>query len=199
MARKTHNEEWWQSGAKPGVRRCLAQLRTGTQCRTEAIEGSTVCEKHGGLAPQVQKRAKERVAIVADAITQQMYAWFHDETIPIHLRLKIGQDFLDRGGIDKSMTLQIGVDPVEQLLKDLLGSEDGLEAERIESEVTYELEAMDGDYIDADVIDTDYDADEPLPAPDQSKVEMERLIAEANNEPLPRPFADDFKAGRFEP
>jgi hypothetical protein len=199
VARKTHREEWWESGAKPGVRRCLAQLRTGTQCRTEAIQGSTVCGKHGGLAPQVQKRAKERVAIVADAITQQMYAWFHDETIPIHLRLKIGQDFLDRGGIDKSMTLQIGVDPVEQLLRDLLGSDDGLEPERIEPEATFELEDRDGDYIDADVIDTEYNAGEPMPEPDQSLVEMERLAADANNTPLPRPFADDFKAGRFAP
>lgn len=44
-------------------RRCKAKCNaTGERCRGWAISGGTVCNKHGGSAPQVRAKAKERVA-----------------------------------------------------------------------------------------------------------------------------------------
>lgn len=38
--------------------RCAARAKsTGTQCKRQAIEGGTVCYRHGGAAPQVRARA----------------------------------------------------------------------------------------------------------------------------------------------
>lgn len=47
-------------------RRCVAKTKgTGEQCRRFAIAGATVCRAHGGGAPQVRERARERVARTA--------------------------------------------------------------------------------------------------------------------------------------
>lgn len=46
--------------------RCRAHSsRTGEPCRRQAIRGATVCRTHGGAAPQVQAKAKERLAALA--------------------------------------------------------------------------------------------------------------------------------------
>ena len=48
-------------GYKAQRRRCIAQSKsTGKPCRAYAVVGHTVCWKHGGAAPQVQAKAKER-------------------------------------------------------------------------------------------------------------------------------------------
>ena len=42
--------------------RCKAHSKqTGQQCKRTPIPGGTVCRYHGGLAPQVQAAAKERL------------------------------------------------------------------------------------------------------------------------------------------
>lgn len=42
--------------------RCAGTAKTtGNQCRRGAIHGGTVCKKHGGAAPQVIKKAVERL------------------------------------------------------------------------------------------------------------------------------------------
>jgi len=57
----------------PEGRRCRAHSKaTGQQCKLPAILGGTVCAKHGGSAPQVKRRAAERV--VERTITEQWAA-----------------------------------------------------------------------------------------------------------------------------
>lgn len=44
--------------------KCKAhKKKTGLPCKKEAILGGTVCRFHGGAAPQVQSKAKERLAL----------------------------------------------------------------------------------------------------------------------------------------
>ena len=43
-------------------RRCTARNRAGAQCGRAAITGGNVCSLHGGKAPQVQAKARERLA-----------------------------------------------------------------------------------------------------------------------------------------
>jgi hypothetical protein len=43
--------------------KCKARRTNGEECRQFAIRGGEVCATHGGRAPQVRKRAAERVAL----------------------------------------------------------------------------------------------------------------------------------------
>ena len=46
---------------------CTARSKTsGSRCRRPAIRGGTVCRFHGGAAPQVIKKAQERLAELVD-------------------------------------------------------------------------------------------------------------------------------------
>jgi hypothetical protein len=46
--------------------RCTARRRDGEQCRSNAIAGGNVCRMHGGGAPQVKRKAAERIKEVRD-------------------------------------------------------------------------------------------------------------------------------------
>lgn len=72
--------------------RCTATARsTGKQCGRKAMAGATVCDMHGGKAPQVRRAAETRAARVdAEAQAQRMVA---------------------RAGVD--------ADPIEHLLESL--------------------------------------------------------------------------------
>lgn len=51
----------------PDARKCKARSsRTGKPCQHWAIHGGTVCQTHGGRAPQVQRKAAERLADLID-------------------------------------------------------------------------------------------------------------------------------------
>lgn len=48
---------------EPTYRRCSAKsTRTGQPCKLPPIKGGTVCATHGGAAPQVKRKAEERIA-----------------------------------------------------------------------------------------------------------------------------------------
>lgn len=49
----------------PNPNRCTAHARTGKQCGNRAVPGATVCKFHGGAAPQVQRKARMRLAELA--------------------------------------------------------------------------------------------------------------------------------------
>src|SRR5262245_5357551 len=50
--------------------RCVATSRsTGERCKMAPMRGTTVCRKHGGKAPQVQRKAQQRIAL-AEALTR---------------------------------------------------------------------------------------------------------------------------------
>jgi len=45
---------------------CTAHRKSGAQCRATAIKGGTVCVVHGGAAPQVIRKAAERLKEARD-------------------------------------------------------------------------------------------------------------------------------------
>jgi hypothetical protein len=47
-------------------RRCKAHSRSGKQCGNAPIMGGMVCRMHGGSAPQVKRKAAERLADLID-------------------------------------------------------------------------------------------------------------------------------------
>lgn len=52
--------------AQPPPRRCVYTKRNGERCKKSPILGGTVCHKHGGNAPQVRRKAAERMLALVD-------------------------------------------------------------------------------------------------------------------------------------
>lgn len=48
--------------ARPGAPRCTRIKLNGDRCKLPPIRGGTVCRSHGGAAPQVRRKANERLA-----------------------------------------------------------------------------------------------------------------------------------------
>jgi hypothetical protein len=87
--------------------RCTAQSKQkGQQCGSWAIEGGTVCRHHGGRAPQVQAKARERLAKLVDpAISALARAIEEGEVRDI---IRAAQVVLDRTGFGPQQSVEIG-------------------------------------------------------------------------------------------
>ena len=97
--------------------RCNGTLQSGKRCRREAIKGSVVCEVHGGLAPQVRRRAAERLLVTADEAIQVIKSFISDPTVPAGVRLKAAQDITDRAGlagVQMHQIIPVKEDPLER-------------------------------------------------------------------------------------
>jgi len=55
------------------TKQCTATAKTtGNRCQNASMKGTNVCRMHGGQAPQVQKKAQERLDDMADSVTEEM-------------------------------------------------------------------------------------------------------------------------------
>jgi hypothetical protein len=66
--RVSHSEARWAL-LPPTVIRCNATRPNGSRCKREAEDGAVVCDQHGGAAPQVRRRAAERLIMSADHVS----------------------------------------------------------------------------------------------------------------------------------
>ena len=57
------------------VIRCNGHMVNGGRWKHEAQPGSVVCHLHGAAAPQVRKRAAERLIMSADHASQKLLEW----------------------------------------------------------------------------------------------------------------------------
>lgn len=126
----------------PHVLRCTGHYKSsGERCRRVAVDGSVVCDQHGGAAPQVIRRAAERLQLTADDAARALVEWMQDPAVEMRERVKIAQDLMDRAGLAAAQVhkvLPITEDPIDRLFSDLLGDPDGL----IETETDIELPAL---------------------------------------------------------
>ena len=60
------------------VIRCNATRPNGSRCKREAGDGAVVCDQHGGAAPQVRRRAAERLIMTADQAAQMLVKMMED-------------------------------------------------------------------------------------------------------------------------
>ena len=65
-----------------------------------------VCDQHGAAAPQVRRRAAERLLMTADEAAELLIRWMEDE-VPFGVRAKIAQDLADRAGLAATQVHQI--------------------------------------------------------------------------------------------
>ena len=188
--KKSHSEQWW-ANAPATARRCKAALKKGGQCRRVADLGSVVCENHGALAPQVQRRAKETLMLHSSGMADMLLSLAYDPITPIHLRVKLAQDVLDRTGIDRSTTVQVGTDPLEAIFKQLTETPGALE-EAHEDDDMLELES--GAVYDAVVIE-----DDPL---GDAFADAQRVVDPEDAKPVVQPMpiwmARSYREGGFD-
>ena len=62
---RSHSEERWAL-LPEAIVRCNGTRPNGGRCKREAEDGAVVCDQHGGAAPQVRRRAAERLIMTAD-------------------------------------------------------------------------------------------------------------------------------------
>ena len=117
---RSHSEERWALLPETIIR-CNATRPNGGRCKREAEDGAVVCDQHGGAAPQVRRRAAERLIMTADQAAQMLVRMMEDTEVPFGVRAKIAQDLLDRAGLIATQVHQIipmTEDPIMRFFED---------------------------------------------------------------------------------
>jgi hypothetical protein len=101
--------------------RCSGTRPNGSRCKREAEPGAVVCDQHGGAAPQVRRRAAERLIMTADRAAENLVRMMENIEVPFGVRAKIAQDLLDRAGVIATQVHQIipsTEDPIMRFFQD---------------------------------------------------------------------------------
>lgn len=121
-----------RGGMPPWKVRCTATNRHGEQCRKWAMKGSVVCNKHGGAAPQVRRKAQERIMMAQDDAASLIVQFMSNEDVPFAERRRAAEFLLT---YENRNEVKLQLAPWETLLKDMVidyGSDDVIEVEVIE-------------------------------------------------------------------
>ena len=91
---------------------CIARSkRTGAACKNAPVAGSVVCRMHGGSAPQVLAKAKERLLLAADDAVSTLIRLMTDPKVSASDRRQAATALLDRAGINSKAELDITIAP----------------------------------------------------------------------------------------
>ena len=100
-------------------RRCTAHRHDGKPCRRFAARGANVCRVHGGGAPQVIAKARERLNLAADRMARELLGiatGAESEAV----KLAAVKDALDRAGLGAKAEVSVEVLPWQELLGDVV-------------------------------------------------------------------------------
>lgn len=125
--------------APVGKPRCSARRTNGEVCGNYPVHGSNVCRKHGAGAPQVKRKAAERILAASDLAAKKLIEFMNDKRVPYAVRLSATKDLLDRAGIGGRQPVQVEVSLFEQLITG--------------GTILYDLKTPEGDIVDAEVVD----------------------------------------------
>lgn len=103
--------------------KCKAHKKDGTPCGRWPIKGGTVCPKHGGSAPQVRRKAVERIIAASDLAAGRLIEFMNDKRVPYSVRLAATRDLLDRGIGPAAQTFKFGgaeETPYDALLREII-------------------------------------------------------------------------------
>jgi hypothetical protein len=157
---------------------------------------------HGGAAPQVRRKAQERLALASDIVVVKLLALAFDSKTPDAVKLAAMKDVLDRAQVSGKTTIEVEVPAWQQLLDGIVATlpTEGetamrpfaeaqpardplvIEAERADQErelARYQAEPHDRDWSD----DFAYGSESPRPAPAQEPAEP---TANGDDQPPPR-------------
>jgi hypothetical protein len=131
MGRKV-SRELRKLGIVPDPSKCVARKRDGTPCTANPMRGSAVCRMHGGSAPQVKKKAQERLAHLSDLAVLKEEQLMYDPDVPPAVQLAAAKDVLDRNNLTGKTTIEVEMKPWEKLLNGADGV-DGIVADLSEN------------------------------------------------------------------
>jgi hypothetical protein len=117
-SKEVYSDDWWLD--RNDVNRCLAHRKNGDQCLKPAIRGANVCRTHGGAAPQVKRKAQERLMLALDRMAANLLG-LADDAESEAVRLNATRDALDRGGLPAKTEVSVELKPWEQLMGDIAG------------------------------------------------------------------------------
>lgn len=164
------SEQWWDN-AKPEVQahRCTAHRKNGHRCKRAAINGGRVCTHHGGNAPAVKAKARQRLEDAADRMARELLRMAIDENVSDAVKLAAIRDALDRAGLSPRAGVSVQVErrPFEVIFDDIYSGSRAasrlrrsvLTGEEIDA-VETKLESSSGDgqavtpVIDAEIIES---------------------------------------------
>jgi hypothetical protein len=155
------------SKAKHPERRCAAHRKNGDQCKRAARLGTTVCDAHGARAPQVRRKAQQRLMEASDRMAKALIDIATSaESEPT--RLAAVRDVLDRVGVSAKSTVEVdvAVKPYQRIIANINGVRTGSRAEYRERRGLPPLPPPDNPDADDRVIDAEVvDDDEPPALP----------------------------------
>lgn len=142
-----------------------ARSRSGERCRNWARRGGVVCNYHGGAAPQVKSKARERLQMAADGLTKRLLGFASgDVDAPAYVSLQAVQDALNRAGLQAVSQVEVGIKPYDEVLQDITGI---AQISRAESRALRGLPADDppalADAIDAEAVEIPDQDPSPYP------------------------------------
>jgi hypothetical protein len=88
---------------------CTARRRNGEPCRNWAMLGTNVCRMHGGAAPQVRRRAQQRILEASDKAAARLVELMQDAKVPYAVQLAAARDLLDRAQLAGKQEIEMGV------------------------------------------------------------------------------------------
>lgn len=94
--------------------RCKAHRKNGDLCKNRPVNGAAVCRMHGGGAPQVKRKAAERIAEAADDAAALLVLFMQDSKNDIKVRTQIAQDLLNRAGFAGKNAVDLKVSVFDQ-------------------------------------------------------------------------------------
>lgn len=97
-----------------GVLLCSASRSHGGLCNAPAVKGTTVCRVHGGMAPQVQRKARLRLLDMIDPALATIAREMVNPNASPQARLRAAENVLDRAGFPRH--LETGTDEAKALL-----------------------------------------------------------------------------------
>lgn len=98
-------------GLLPEPQKCAARRTNGDPCNASPIKGGVVCRMHGGAAPQVRRKAAERIALLADDAVSFAGRVLHDEGADPALRMKAAQWIAGVNGLAPGQRVELVVGP----------------------------------------------------------------------------------------
>jgi hypothetical protein len=174
---EVYSDDWWLD--RDDQNRCVAVRKNGERCLKPANRGTTVCRTHGGGAPQVKRKAKERLELAADRMARELLGMATSAESEA-VKLNAIRDALDRAGLGTKTEFSVELKPYEQLLGDLTGVANISRAEHraLQRRPVFDAAAL-SDAIDAELVDP---ADDDAPArPAEPPVDGMRDAAEGDD------------------
>lgn len=112
----------WSNYARP-ERRCSAHRKNGEQCKNAAILGGTVCGHHGGRAPAVKRRARQRIDEAQDRMAKALLG-IADSGESEAVRLAAIKHVLTLGGFTEKTAVEVSMTeapPWAQMMQGMTG------------------------------------------------------------------------------